>query len=139
MSVICSAPQLTGPAGYIGESLKKGMELALDEINNAVEKESKIEIIFEDSMGDPKSGVSTWRKLSTDNEIKVCVASLSSVVNPIIPLADEVKIPLIATAVSSKGIAEKSPWVSGLPHLNCLSRYCSKQFGYKMLCLLSLD
>jgi len=135
---------LTGPAGYIGESLKKGMELALDEINNAIEKELKIEIIFEDSMGDPKAGVSAWKKLSRDNEIKVCVASLSSVVNPIIPLADKDKIPLIATVVSSKGIAEKSPWVfrfftKAEDDAKLIAEYAYKTLGMRKVAIIHVQ
>jgi branched-chain amino acid transport system substrate-binding protein len=99
---------LTGPSGYIGEAIKNGMILALDETSN---NKTKSEIIFEDSKGETKIGVNAFKKLTESDNINICVAALSSVVNPIIPLADNKQIPLIATVVSAEGIAKKSSWV----------------------------
>ena len=46
---------LTGNMAYLGESIKKGMDMACAHLNN--ENTIKIEIIYGDSKGDNKTGI----------------------------------------------------------------------------------
>jgi branched-chain amino acid transport system substrate-binding protein len=103
---------LTGSAGYIGEALKMGMELALDEMNKREKMDGVVlKLIFEESMNDPKTGVSAYRKLITDEEVEIVISAMSTVTKSIIPLVDKDEIPLLATVVSTEGIAGQNPWV----------------------------
>lgn len=97
---------LTGSSGYIGDSLRKGMELAKDNI-----KDMNINLSFEDSMGDPKTGLSAYEKIINDKKADIIITALSSVSKAIIPLVDKDKIPLLTTVVSAEGITDQNPYV----------------------------
>jgi len=103
---------LTGSASYLGKNIQKGMELAQEEINNAGGINSvPLNIIFEDSMNDPKTGVSSYEKLVNNKSLNAIIVAMSTVTNAIIPLAKRDKIPLLCTAVSASGISKQSQWV----------------------------
>lgn len=103
---------LTGSAAYIGENVKMGMELAKKEINNRGGiKGTSLRLLFEDSINDPKTGVSAYRKLLTTKNLNVMCVAMSTVTKSIIPLADRDKMPILATVVSAEGIAGQSPWI----------------------------
>lgn len=53
---------LTGPASWLGEMHKWGIDLAVEEINEA--SKNKIKIICEDSSREPKKTVSAFKKLN---------------------------------------------------------------------------
>ena len=98
---------LTGSASIWGESIQEGMEMALEEIN---QKNKGIIIFYEDSQANPSQGISAYRKLIDVNNVDIILSVFSGVTEPLINLVDEDKIPLIMTLVSSRGIADKSPY-----------------------------
>ncbi len=100
---------LTGGTAYIGEALMKGMRVAEEEINTSNKK--LIEVRYEDSMNDPKIGVSIFHKFVQVEHYPVVISSMSGVTKALIPLADKNHVLLLATAASGKGIAASSPWV----------------------------
>jgi len=97
---------LSGPTSIWGESIKNGMEIAKQEL--ALEG-INIEIIYEDSKGDAKEGVSAYQNLRLKN-VDIIVTALSRVSIPLISLSDEDKIPLIMTLTSAKAVSEQSPY-----------------------------
>src|ERR1035437_501133 len=52
---------LTGPSAFIGESTRKGLDLALEQ-HNAAGNHPPIELLYEDSAGDVKQAVATRLK-----------------------------------------------------------------------------
>lgn len=108
---IAAVLPLTGNSSYIGQSLKNGIELGLMEINSDTDSKIRLSVEYEDTMNDPKSGISAVKKTLTDSNIKVIISAMSTVTKAIIPITIENKIPLIATAVSSDSIAAQSPLV----------------------------
>jgi branched-chain amino acid transport system substrate-binding protein len=131
---------LTGPASYMGEGLQKGMELAKEEINQK-QLGFKLNIIYEDSKGEPQTGVSAYMKLKTQDKVQVIVAALSTVVHPLIPLVDKDKIPLIATVVSEKGIGGINPWVfrfftKAEDDARDMAEYVYKNLGIKKVAII---
>ncbi|HHD92048.1 MAG TPA: amino acid ABC transporter substrate-binding protein [Candidatus Portnoybacteria bacterium] len=103
---------LTGGASWIGDSQRKGLELAVDEINSMEGiNGKKVQLIVEDSKSNPKEGVSAFNKIIyTNSDISAIFSSLSSVSNAVLPLADKNKIPLLLLGVSLPDITEKSEW-----------------------------
>jgi branched-chain amino acid transport system substrate-binding protein len=102
---------LTGSAGYVGSAVRAGMETALFEMRAETTKVlPQIELIFEDSMNDPKSGVSSFEKATLRQDLSVVVCAMSSVTKSILPLLSKRSIPLVATVVSSESVAAQSPW-----------------------------
>jgi branched-chain amino acid transport system substrate-binding protein len=92
---------LTGPGAIWGETMKNGMELASEEFD--------VEVIYEDSMLDPKTGIIAYENLK-NKDVDVVVALASRIVMPLIPIVTEDKIPMIGTITSVEDVA-KSPYV----------------------------
>lgn len=99
---------MTGPAAFWGEAVRNGMEMA---IQNFADKKIFIKAIYEDSQAQPNQGITAYTKLKNLDQVDIMFSLSSRVSMPLAPLADQDKMPLIMTAVSAKGIAEKSQYV----------------------------
>jgi branched-chain amino acid transport system substrate-binding protein len=100
---------LTGSSANYGKSLKQGIDIAVDEVN----KEGgingkKLEVIYEDSQGDAKTGISGFNKLATIDKVPVVIGSISSVILAVQPVADEKRVVLINSSAISPKICEKA-------------------------------
>ncbi len=95
---------LTGSGANYGKSLKQGIELACEEINQAGGINGKpLEVIYEDSQGDAKTGVSAFNKLADIDHVPLVIGSISSVVLAVAPIADQKHVVLInSSAISPK-------------------------------------
>ena len=95
---------LSGSGANYGKWEKQGVDLAVDEINQAGGiNGKKIEIIFEDSKSLPKDGVSAMNKLSSVDKVPVAIAGISSVVLACAPVADQYKVVLLNSGGVSRG------------------------------------
>lgn len=89
---------LTGSNARYGALERTGLEMALQEINNSGGiNGKKLEILFEDSRGEPKDAVSAWQKLSINSNLHLVVSGLSSACTVLSPLANSDKTVLLAT------------------------------------------
>jgi len=103
---------LTGPASDIGDWQKKGMEVASSLINEKGGINGRqVEIVFEDSKGQPKEGVSAFNKLTGINKIAAIFSSLSSVSNAIIPFTKNTQCVLMLISVSFPEITKKGEFI----------------------------
>lgn len=101
---------LTGPAAFYGEWGKKGIDLAVAEINSSGGiNNRKVEILYGDSKNDMKEGVSWANKLFTE-KISVIISAMTGVSFSIIPIAEQQKIVLFMTIVTHPEAANKSEW-----------------------------
>ena len=89
---------LTGPAGNQGEYIKKGMDLAMNEINNAGGMDGrKVKVLYEDDKTDPKAGVSAFNKLTSVSNVNGIIGGLwDFTAQPLMPLASTNKIAFIS-------------------------------------------
>ncbi len=71
----------TGYSAFIGESVRKGMDLSLD-IDVKANPDAKIKLVYEDSAGDIKQAVSAYHKLVSVDKVNavVCVSSGAKVI-----------------------------------------------------------
>jgi len=94
---------LTGDAAGYGTSLKKGMDLAVEEINKHPDSAGKhLNIVFEDDRNLPQAGVSAFNKLvSVDNVPTVLGAMFSAVTLAIAPIAESQKVVLLSPTSSA--------------------------------------
>ncbi len=90
---------LTGPSAIWGESVRNGMELAL-------ENHPEIKVVFEDSKGTAVDGISAYHALES-RKPNVFVSSLSIVSVPLASIAKEAKTPLIVTQSAANGITNE--------------------------------
>ena len=93
---------LTGPAAYIGESIKNGIQLA------ETMHDSSVNVMYEDCQADPKAGIATYRRLKGGG-VNVFIPTFTGVTNALIPLAMDTSNLLLATSVSASGITASNP------------------------------
>ena len=99
---------LTGSISVYGEYAQNGLVLALEDINASGGPELKF--VIEDSKGLPSEGVTAFQKLAADEDIVEIVSMISSVSVPLVPLAEENKIPLLSTVVAASNFTRGSEW-----------------------------
>ncbi len=92
---------LTGEAATYGIRLKKGMDLALKEINSKNPK-LKFEIIYEDGKGNPSTAISAYNKLKSANNINYVIGGMfSNVALSLAPIVEKDKVILMSPTASS--------------------------------------
>ena len=76
---------LTGNLAYIGESEKRGLEMAVEEINNHSGINGRtIELMIEDNQGDAKTAVASVNKLLADDSVNVIFSAFTHVTRAIL-------------------------------------------------------
>lgn len=92
---------LTGPSAAYGIRGRDGAQLAIDEINTAGSLtvgagKVKLELRAEDMANDPKQAVTIFRQFATDDAVIASIGPTNSVgFVPIVPIAGQVKLPLV--------------------------------------------
>jgi branched-chain amino acid transport system substrate-binding protein len=100
---------LTGGAAPYAVSMKRGIDLAVEEVNaSGGISGRRLEIVYEDSKGDAKTGVSAFNKLATMDKVPLVLGSLTGVILAIQPEADRNSVVLINTSAISPLINEKA-------------------------------
>ncbi len=103
---IGSIQPLTGPAAAFGTFNRRGQELA---VKHLAESGQKVNLMFEDSMSDPKSAVAAYQKLRSAN-VNVMSTGMSGVCMALVPLAKDDGVLLFADA-AHPAITGQSPLV----------------------------
>ena len=103
---------LSGSGSYLGEQLRDGILIAQEEINkNGGIKGRLVDVIFEDSKGDPKEAVTVFNDLILRENPQAVIVAFSAPTLALIPLAENQKIPLISTITSAPGITNKGNYI----------------------------
>jgi branched-chain amino acid transport system substrate-binding protein len=105
---------LAGPGAKYGENLKQGIDLAVEEINNAGGiKGSTIRIVYEDEgMGRPTEAVAAARKLINVDKIPVIIGAMGSSNSlAIAPIAEENRVILFSPASSAPKLTEAGDYI----------------------------
>lgn len=84
---------LTGDFGSLGEEIKKGADLAIEEARN---RGVSLEYISEDEALDPKKTVSVAQKFLTIDKVDVALTATIQEVKPVAPNFNQANIPLVA-------------------------------------------
>jgi len=101
---------LSGPASTWGEQLRKGIELALDELN--LDERKLLRIIYEDSEADPKKAVSAVQKLISVDKVQAIIGPLSSnEVLSVAPIVEKAKVVLLTPTAPHKDIAKAGDYI----------------------------
>lgn len=99
---------LTGDASSYGDMMKKGMEIAIEEINsNGGINNKPLQIIYEDSQFIPKLAMNAAKKLIEVDKVKVITAITGSKnALSVVPLAIEKKVVIIDALSSSPELSK---------------------------------
>lgn len=104
---------LTGIAAAHGENERKGIELAIKEINEQGGIDGRqIQAIFEDDQTEPKHSVSAVNKLISIDQVEVIIGGTwDFLANAIIPVIDENKKILITPSALPDTLESDSPYL----------------------------
>jgi branched-chain amino acid transport system substrate-binding protein len=100
----------SGPVGFIGQDLKPGFEMALEEINGAGGVLGRpLALYYADNQCNPTEGVNAARKLIDLDKVSVIIAgACSSATLAIMPIIQEAKIPMLTLSATSPRITQMS-------------------------------
>ncbi|PIR70141.1 MAG: hypothetical protein COU46_03245 [Candidatus Niyogibacteria bacterium CG10_big_fil_rev_8_21_14_0_10_42_19] len=102
---------LSGAAFYIGEEVKDGMLLALDEINIAGGINGKqIDLIIEDSGNDPREGRDAFDRIEERHKPLLYISALESVSLALAPLAELNQVVLAGLVVVDPLFTKRNEW-----------------------------
>lgn len=143
---------LTGPAAFVGVSIRRGAEMAIDAVNaKGGVNGKKIVLIVRDDEHKPVKTVANHRDLVEREKVIAMLGTTNSAAMlataPIIN--DELKVPIVAPATDATKITENKAWeekrdnyifrlgMFGRGQANFLVNSMVKKFGYKKVGLLT--
>ena len=137
---------LTGDIAEYGQRVKKGVDLAVEEINSSGGiNGSKLQIVYEDTKGFAKDGVNGAQKLMTDKSINMIIGPISSsVALAVEPMTSKNKIILFSPAASSPKLTGISKyffrnWPSDVFEASVLAEYVWNELKIKNAAILSVN
>lgn len=136
---------LTGRAAMLGENVRHGMEMAVEDINaNGGINGHKLEVVFGDSKNDPKEGVSLMNRFTSVDRLPAVVSAMTSITAPLIPIAERNQTVLFATMVSSPRFSEKSDFLFRCftragTEVPPLAELAANELGLKRLAVVYVD
>lgn len=137
---------LTGEGAAYGEAAKRGMDLAVEQVNSDGGIDGRtIRIIYEDSQGEPKSGIAAFQKLVSVDRVSVVLGDLlSSVTLSIAPIANRRKVVLLSPASSSPKLTDAGKYVfrncpSDVYEGTVMADYAYNTLGYTRVAILRIN
>jgi branched-chain amino acid transport system substrate-binding protein len=101
---------LTGPLALNSANVLAGADIAVADINKAGGINGHpVQLAIEDSQGTPQGGISSMRKLVDIDGVQAILTIFTNVVTAQMPLADQLKIPMLST-VETSGLVSKSQY-----------------------------
>ena len=143
---------LTGPAAFVGVSIRRGAEMAIDAVNaKGGINGKKIELVIRDDEHKPVKTVANHRELVEREKVVAMLGTTNSAAMlataPIIN--NELKVPIVCPATDATKITENKTWEAkkdnyvfrlgmfGRGQANFLVNTLTKKFGYKKIGLLT--
>ena len=143
---------LTGPAAFVGVSIRRGAEMAIDAVNaKGGVNGKKLELVIRDDEHNPVKTVANHRELVEREKVVVMLGTTNSAAMlataPIIN--DELKVPIVCPATDATKITENQAWeekrdnyvfrlgMYGRGQANFLVNSMAQKFGYKKVGLLT--
>ncbi|MFW6139590.1 MAG: ABC transporter substrate-binding protein [Spirochaetota bacterium] len=111
---------VTGPASWLGEPEKSTAVMVEDMINqNGGINGVPVDIIVEDTEGDPTKGVNAVKKLiNRDQVLAVVGPSRSGTSLAVVPIVQKAQVPLVSCAAAEKIVKPVKKWVFQTPQLD---------------------
>ena len=105
---------LTGATSSFGQSTKNGIELAVEEINNAGGVNGKkIQLVVEDDQGRPEQAKTVVSKLINQDKVQALLGEVASTNSlAAAPVAQEAKIPMITPSSTNPKVTQVGDFIS---------------------------
>jgi branched-chain amino acid transport system substrate-binding protein len=133
---------LTGDLATYGQNARDGIELAKEEVNS--KGGIKVEVVYEDSKGQPQAAVSAMQKLITVDKVSCIIGEVaSSPTLAMAPIANQRKVVLLSPAASSPKITNAGEyvfriWPSDDFEVSVMADYVNRK-GYKRVAVLYVN
>ena len=137
---------VTGGAAQVGRDMVNGFMMYLEENGNQIAGR-KVEVIVEDTQGDPAIALTKLRKLVESDKVHVLAGLLFAHVGyALAPKIDEYKIPALYPVVSADDLSQRKPakwvvrtgWTSSQPN-QPFGEWVYKTLGYKKIVTIAAD
>jgi len=108
---------ITGPAAWLGTPERNTVKMIEEQINmSGGINGHPLEIIIEDTVGDPTRAVTAVKKLITKDKVLAIVGpSRSGTTLAVIPIVEEAKVPLVSCAAAEAIVIPVKTWVFKTP------------------------
>ncbi|NMC62132.1 MAG: amino acid ABC transporter substrate-binding protein [SAR324 cluster bacterium] len=103
---------LSGDFSAFGKSCQNSIELAKEEL--APEMQERMEIIIEDDGLNSRRAVDAFHKLASMNQIAAVITFTSGPSNAIAPLAESMRLPMLAIGASDPNVVKGKKFVNSL-------------------------
>jgi len=137
---------LTGEIAVYGQKMKKGIDLAVKQINNeGGVNGSQIRILYEDDQGDPKTSVAAVQKLITTEKVPTIIGgAISATALPSVPIVDKNKVVLFSPAATTPKLSGLSKyffrnWPSDIYDGTAMGEFAVKELKLKKVAVLYVN
>jgi branched-chain amino acid transport system substrate-binding protein len=137
---------MTGGAAQIGKDMTNGISMWLDE-NGGMIAGRKVEVIVEDSQGQPNVALTKLQKLVESDHVHVLVGEIFAHIGyAMAPKVDEYKVPMLYPVIAADDLTQRKPakwvvrtgWASSQPN-HPFGEYAAKTLGYKRVVTVAID
>jgi branched-chain amino acid transport system substrate-binding protein len=110
---IGAAETLTGDNASYGVSIRKGIELAVAEVNaSKFLGSSQLSLVIMDDKADKQEGISVYNKLINDEKVSLIIGpTLSSTAFAADPVAQKAGVPVLGTSTTALGITAMGDYI----------------------------
>lgn len=137
---------LTGGAAQIGRDMVNGFEMYLDEAGQQIAGR-KIEMIVEDTAGNPGTAITKFRKFVESDRVDMVVGeTFAHIGYALAPKAEEYRMPTIFPVIAADDLTQRKPskWVvrlgwTGSQPSHPFGEYVAKTLGYKRVAVFGTD
>ncbi len=137
---------VTGPAAQVGKDMVNGLSMWLEENNHTIAGR-KVELIVEDTQGQPNTALTKLRKLVESDGVQVLAGGLFAHVGyALAPKVDEYRVPMLYPVMAGDDLTQRKParwvvrngWTSSQPS-HPFGEYVAKTLGYKKIVTIGID
>jgi branched-chain amino acid transport system substrate-binding protein len=137
---------MTGGAAQIGKDMTNGIAMWLEE-NNQTIAGRKVEVIVEDSQGQPNVALTKLQKLVESDRVHILVGEIFAHIGyAMAPKVEEYRIPMLYPVIAADDLTQRKPakwvvrtgWASSQPS-HPFGEYAAKTLGYKRIAVIGMD
>jgi len=137
---------LTGAAAQIGRDMENGFAMYMEEAGHQMAGR-KVEVIVEDTAGNPGTAITKFRKFVESDRVDMVVGeAFAHIGYALAPKADEYKMPTIFPVIAADDLTQRKPskWVvrlgwTGSQPSHPFGEYVAKTLGYKRVAVFGTD
>lgn len=137
---------LTGGAAQVGKDMVNGLSMWLAENNNQIAGRP-VELIVEDSQGQPEVALAKLRKFVESDKVHVLAGEVFAHVGyALAPKVDEYQVPMLYPVMAADDLTQRKParwivrtgWTSSQPS-HPFGEYTARTLGYRKVVTIGID